>query len=312
MPINLDFNDPNWLARLASVGESWPTGGGGGGGGSTAGGGGGTPPFNLNAPSRTGQGPYGNVPGAIGLPPVYQDIQGVFPNLSGNVSALSKNIGNELAGELDPQTIAMLQNTAAQFGIGAGVPLSPFSGARGLRQLGLTVEGQRSKGISDLLGALPTLAKTLTISPETQLEVANRNATLNAAPDPQAAAREAQRLFEAYLKRTAGGGGMSFGGGGGGAPRNFNAPGASSSPWGSFPGDVAASGSQPFVPPYAGTGINWGTQGTKPQDLWAPQGPELGLWADQGPELGQWDSNNFDWENLTAPDQSYLKDWGAW
>ena len=170
---NINYSDPNWLARLASVGETWPPTMGAPAA-AAPGGGGGAAPFNLNAPPRTGQGAYGMVPGAIGLPPVYNDIAGVFPNLSGNIEALSKNIGSELAGELDPETVALLQNTAAQFGIGAGVPLSPFSGARGLRHLGLTAEAEKAKGAQNLLAALPTLAKTLTVSPETQLEVANR------------------------------------------------------------------------------------------------------------------------------------------
>lgn len=293
MPVNIDYNDPAWLARLASVGETWGAPGGVGGG--SAGGGGGTPPFSLNAPSRTGQGPFGNVPGAIGLPPVYNDVAGVFPNLSGNLAGLSRNIGSELAGELGPETMAMLQNTAAQFGIGQGVPLSPYSGAQGLRHLGLTAEGQRAKGIEHLLGALPTVSRTLTVSPETQLAVADRNATLNAAPDPAAAAREAERLFNAYMKKLGGGGGMSFGGGGGGAPRNVNAPGGFT-PWAGFGGDVPATGSQAYVPPYTGSGINWGPQagsggGTNTTDYW-----------------DDW----FGWDNTQgSPDAGYLDEWNA-
>ncbi len=228
------------------------------------------------------------VPGAIGLPPVYQDVAGVFPGLSGNIAALSKNIGSDLAGELDPETIAMLQNTSAQFGIGAGTPLSPFSGARGLRQLGLTAEGQRKQGAQELLSALPTISNSLTIKPETQLDVANRNTTLGAAPDPRLAALEAQRLFNEYLKSLGGGSRMSFpgGGGGGGAPQNLNAGGLSS-PWGAFPGDQPARGGQPYVPPYQGTGITWGPQQGTPHDLWGNfaggfPGPEGGSVATPG------------------------------
>jgi len=228
------------------------------------------------------------VPGTIGLPNVYNDIAGVFPGLAGNLGALSANIGSELAGELDPETIALLQNTAAQFGIGAGVPLSPFAGARGLRHLGLTAEAQKSKGAADLLAALPTVAKTLTVQPETALEVANRNATLNAAPDPEKAAREAQRLFDLYmakLQRT-GGASLSYSGVGGGAPRNLNAPDSFiNTPWAGFPGQ-SVWGSQPVTQRYTGTGINWGTQGAAPKDLWANmgtfQGPEGGSYATPG------------------------------
>jgi hypothetical protein len=244
---------------------------------------GGTPPFNINTAPRTGQGPFGLVPGGIGLPPVYNDVAGVFPNLSGNLGALSSNIASELAGELDPQTIAMLQNTSAQFGIGSGSPLSPFSGASGLRHLGQTVEAQKAKGNADLLAALPTVAKTLTVSPETQLEVANRNATLNAAPDPQAAAREAQRLFDLYLARLGGGrggGSLSYSPGAS-APRNLNA-GQSFSPWGTSPVNSFQGTLQQN--PYQG--ILGGTQ-RAPQDMWSPYaggfpGPEGGSVATPG------------------------------
>ncbi len=275
-------------------------------------GGTGTPPWNLNAPPTGGQGPFGLVPGAIGLPPVYNDIAGVFPNLSGNVNKLSQNIGHELSGELDPETIAMLQNTAAQFGIGAGVPLSPFSGSQGLRHLGLTAEAQKSKGAEHLLSALPTLAKTLTVSPETQLDVANRNATLGAAPDPQAAAKEAQRLFDAYLSKLGarvGGGGVSYSGGGGGAPRNSNAPNYATTPWADFSGDVAARGGQPYQAPYAGTGINWGTQGQAPQDLWGGAGPggATDYWSDW-----MWGGSDFPGAGGgSTPDFNYLDEWGS-
>lgn len=273
----------------------------------------GTPPFNLNTPSHGGQGPYGTVPGAIGLPPVYNDIAGVFPGLTSNIDALSKNISSELAGELDPQTIAMLQNTAAQFGIGAGVPLSPFSGAAGLRHLGKATEDVQAQGGKDLLSALPTIAKTLTVSPETQLDVANRNATLNAAPDPRQAALEAQRLFDLYLAKTqrGGGGSLSYSPGPT-APRNLNA-GATFSPWGTSPVNSFQGTLQQN--PYQG--ILGGTQ-RAPQDLWGgDQGPELGQswnWP-QGPELGQGNQGQigdvadwFNWDqNPTLPD---FPEWG--
>jgi hypothetical protein len=229
--------------------------------------------------------------------------------LSGNVGALSHNISSELAGELGPETQAMLQNTAAQYGVGAGVPLSPFSGASGLRHLGLTAEAQKSRGNADLLSALPTLANTLTVNPQTQLEVANRNATLNAAPDPAAAAAEAQRLFNEYLKKTARGGGVSFGGGGGGAPRNQNAPGSfMSAPWEPASGG-GGFGTMPVQAPYTGGLPNFGSQGRAPQQ---PQGPELGLWGEQGPELGQWGNgaganDAFDWGQFDTPDK-----WENW
>ncbi len=299
-----DYSDPSWLAQLASVGESWP----GTGGTSTAGGGGGTPPFNLNAPSRTGQGPFGNVPGAIGLPPVYNDVAGTFPGLSGNLAQFSKNVGSALKGELSEPTIAMLQNTAAQFGIGAGTPLSPFSGAAGLRHVARATEEQQAQGANSLLGGLSAISKNLTVDPSLQTDVANRNATFNAAPDPAAANAQAQALFNAYLKKTAAGGGQSFGGGGGSAaPRNQNAPGFQDMPWAPAGGAGAAFGTGAGAPPpYQGGLPNFGQQ---PTPSWMqPQGPELGQWGQQGPEQGMWDAPQ---QPTPAPwDPLISGDWG--
>jgi len=271
-------------------------------------------PFNLNAPGRTGQGPYGLVPGNIGLPPVYNDVAGVFPNLSGNLAQFSRNVGSALRGELSDPTIAMLQNTAAQFGIGQGTPLSPFSGAAGLRHVARATEEQQARGANELLSALPTIARTLTVQPETQLNVADRNATLNAAPDPAKAAAEAQRLFDLYMAKLMGrtGGGVQFGGGGGGGSSRGPAGGTGvfDSPWASFQPE-AVRGGQPYTPPYQGSGITWGTTQAQPQDLWAPQGPELDMWGGQGPELNMWGIGATGGAG-TPGDTDYWDEWFGW
>jgi hypothetical protein len=283
---------------------------------------GGAPPFNINAPPRAGQGPYGSVPGAIGLPPVYNDVAGVFPGLAGNVAGASRNIANELAGELDPQTIAMLQNTAAQFGIGKGVPLSPFSGASGLRHLADTVEGQRRKGIEDLNSTLPTIAKTLTVDPNLQAEIANRNATLNAAPDPAAAAAEAERKFLQYMNLLRGQNGF-----GGGQSNPYAGWGNSyrdpfSGSWGNK--SSPAGGTGVFAPggtttSRAGSGTLGGTFGWNEDDIYNSLGfgnfgsltgdtssPFGNVGGGQNNDLSNWD---WDWQ---APQQPVYDDWEDW
>ncbi len=55
----------------------------------------------------------------------------VFPQYYTNVRA-------NLAGELPPDVLDLLQTQAAQYGIASGLPGSQFSGYRGLRNLGLT------------------------------------------------------------------------------------------------------------------------------------------------------------------------------
>jgi hypothetical protein len=276
------------------------------------------------------------------LPPVYNDVAGVFPGLAGNVAGASHNIANELAGELDPQTIAMLQNTAAQFGIGKGVPLSQFSGAQGLRQLGLTAESQRAKGIEHLNSTLPTIAKTLTVDPNLQAEIANRNATLNAAPDPAAAAAEAERKFLQYMNLLRGQNG--FGGGQSnpyaGWGNNYHDPLAGT--WGKSASP--ASGTGVFAPQTpaprtgGGGGYAFNTQGpfqfNGPEggsvatpggggfDDWfndpsiggGGSGTGLGMWGNgvdggsqQGADLSNWD---WDWQAPTNPVYDDWEDWG--
>lgn len=55
----------------------------------------------------------------------------VFPQYYTNVRA-------NLAGELPPDVLDLLQTQAAQYGIASGLPGSQFAGYRGLRNLGLT------------------------------------------------------------------------------------------------------------------------------------------------------------------------------
>lgn len=48
------------------------------------------------------------------------------------------NVRSNLAGELPPDVLDLLQTQAAQYGIASGLPGSQFAGYRGLRNLGLT------------------------------------------------------------------------------------------------------------------------------------------------------------------------------
>lgn len=164
----------------------------------------GTSAFNPSPAPRGGQGAFGMVPGAIGLPNPQGDLAGVYPNLSGQTAQLSKNISSELAGELSPETVNMIQDKAARFGITSGSPLSQFAGAAGLKNLGLSVEQQQKGGLADYLNAITGIQKTQTVSPELQAEIAMQNAVYNAAPDPAMAAKEQQDLLDKYLAETRG------------------------------------------------------------------------------------------------------------
>lgn len=181
------------------------------------------PAFNINPAPQGGQGAFGKVPGPIGLPPVLQNLASVYPNLSGTTAQTSQNILGQLRGELSPETIANIEDEAARFGVHSGMPGSGLAFNRLAKNIGLSSQGLQQQGIQNFLGALPTVSKTMTVSPELQSEIAARNALFGSAPDPSQAAAELQRRFQLGLGFGAGGGGAYRSGtpnlGGGGVPQ---------------------------------------------------------------------------------------------
>lgn len=94
----------------------------------------------------------------------YRNVSAIYPNLSESTGQASNNILHELQGELSPETINSIQDEAARFGILSGMPGSQFSGHRGLRNLGLTVQGTQGQGLQDFLNTLKGYSGTLTPS----------------------------------------------------------------------------------------------------------------------------------------------------
>jgi hypothetical protein len=155
-----------------------------------------------NPAPRAGQGAYGSVPGAISSPNPFGDLASLYPNLGGTNSTVSKNIMEELNGQLSPSTINNIRTQAANFGISSGMPGSDFQGYQGLANLGLNTEKLQGQGLQDYLAAITGISKTQTVDPALQTEIATQNSVWNAAPDPAEAAKEQQRLFDEYLKKT--------------------------------------------------------------------------------------------------------------
>lgn len=128
-----------------------------------------------------------------------------FPNLSGTNAALSSALTSELTGQLSPATIAAINDAAASYGVSSGMPLSGLAINRFPRDIGLATEDLIHRGIGDYSSAIPSVASTQTVSPNTQAslnaEIAAMNAQNAAAPDPTAAATYAQQLFDRYLNR---------------------------------------------------------------------------------------------------------------
>lgn len=152
----------------------------------------------------------------------------------------------------------MLQDQGAAWGVGSGMPGSGLSANRSLRNLGLTSEQQVQQGIQNYNSTIPTVSRTQTVDPSLQYQIANRNATMAAAPVPAQAQSYAQQLFDKYLQAMRGpgggtGGGMSPAGGTGGG-------GSARSPWGSPASSYYDSGSSPSSG-YDQTQQDWYWQG---------------------------------------------------
>jgi hypothetical protein len=156
-------------------------------------------PYNVNIAPTAGYGAYGAVPGQIGLPSPASDLGAQYPNLGAINAQLSQNVLNESRGMLSPETVNNIQNTAAQWGVGSGMPRSGLGLNTSLASLGLTTEGVQHQGLGDYLNLAGGISKTQTLDPALQASIAGRNATFAAAPDPQTAALTQQNLYQQAL-----------------------------------------------------------------------------------------------------------------
>lgn len=176
-----------------------------------------TPAFDLNPSPQAGQGAFGAVPGAIGLPDPFADLAKIYPALGTSVGTASTDVLSQLQGNVSPGTMNALKLASAQYGQGSGMgPLAGLTQNQLFGNIAGFSEGQTQKGLANLASLVPTLKNSLTVSPDLQTEVASRNATMRAAPDPGQAASYAQSLFNQYLSRLQGNvnrpsGGMALG-----------------------------------------------------------------------------------------------------
>lgn len=159
--------------------------------------------YNISPAARSGSGPYGRVPGNIGLPPnLYQGVSNVYPGLSSTTRDVGNVIDSQARGVLTNETINNIQDEAARFGVTSGMPLrgapSSLAGYGGLRNLGRKVEDEQQKGVENYNKFLSTLASTVT-DPNLAAMIASWNANNNAAPDPTMAANQQQRDYLAAM-----------------------------------------------------------------------------------------------------------------
>lgn len=191
------------------------TAGGSAGGGAARYGGGGSDVFDLHPQPTSGNGPFGAVPGQLGLPDPAGDLAHQIPGLSNLNSAASSGILAKLNGQLSPGTLNALKNASAQFGVSSGMPGSGLSSSSFLGNVAGASEAQQTEGIHQYNSFVPTVSGTQTVNPALQNEIATQNSLNAAAPDPTQAASYAKQLFDQYLSSMRGSGGGNRGPGGG-------------------------------------------------------------------------------------------------
>ena len=168
--------------------------------------------FNLSPLPTGGQGAYGKVPGQIGAPPsIYDQLSNVYPNIQGLTSGAGAAIGNQLAGQLSPETQSNIGNYAAARGLSMGQPNSPLANMIGMNITGTTSEALQQQGIGNYQNFLTGLGNTQN-NPALLSEIAQYNAMLGAAPDPEAAANQQLSLLDRYMSGYGSGGSPASGG----------------------------------------------------------------------------------------------------
>lgn len=182
--------------------------------------------FSINPGPQSGNGPFGSVPGPLGLPDPAGDLAKQVPNLPALNSAASAGILGKLNGQLSPGTLNALKNASAQFGVSSGMPGSGLSSNQFLGNVAGASEAQQTAGIQQYNSTIPVISGTQTVNPALQNEIATQNSLNAAAPDPTQAASYAKQLFDQYLSSMRGGGGGNPGGGtrGGGSPAGGTMP----------------------------------------------------------------------------------------
>lgn len=160
--------------------------------------------YNVNPGTQSGSGTFGAVPGQLSLPSPFSDLGNIYPNLSQTNSQVSGNILSQLQGQLSPETLANLQNTAARFGVWNGMPgANAYQGTLANNQNLLgnirTTEQLQQQGLQNYNALIPTISGTQTVNPALQAEIASTNAMTAAMPNPADAASYAKELFDQYL-----------------------------------------------------------------------------------------------------------------
>jgi hypothetical protein len=137
-------------------------------------------PFTINPRTQPGSGVFGSVPGPVGLPQPYNDVGKVLPGLQPVAGGVSNDVLSELSGQLSPETLASIKDQGAAFGIQSGMPGSGVVNNYDLALAGQTSMAQQQQGQTAYGSVVGPESRYLTVSPSTEVELAEVNA-LNAA-----------------------------------------------------------------------------------------------------------------------------------
>ena len=183
--------------------------------------------FNIApGPLESGQGPYGKVPGLIGEPKSRWDETMDATGMADLTKRYEGVLGNQMSGQLSPDVIESLTNSAASRGqsLGAG---GGMTSRILMNTMGLSEEALQQQGMGNYMSFLGQVGG-MQNNPELLAEIASRNATMLAAPDPTMAGQRLESLA------SGGGGGFSAfsgpGGGGGGGGGGDSSPGLPARP----------------------------------------------------------------------------------
>jgi hypothetical protein len=146
-----------------------------------------------------------NIPMPTATPPTVtgvragQTVNAQLPGYTTSLGNVGGNIQAETAGQLPPDVVRQIEQTAAERGIATGSPGSPNANASLLAALGLNslqLTGMGQNNLQSILGSLPgaSLVANPSFYPsvgQTQ-EAQQLRATYAAAPKPQAAANAAR------------------------------------------------------------------------------------------------------------------------
>lgn len=148
----------------------------------------------INPPPQSGTGAFGLVPGPVGIPPnIYQQLQGAYAPFMAQLGTAGQNISDELAGNVDMPSIARM---AAAYGIGSGMPGSGYAGTMGLNLTQNAIQQMKRQGLQDYMG-LSGMLGSMQTPQSLAYTIADRNATMGAAPNPQDAYN---RMLNDYLR----------------------------------------------------------------------------------------------------------------